>query len=76
MERRRLDAAPIEAHRPAGKFYHGFYFSRDSDTENKSSAKDVEKYEQTVGAGTTWVFFSDFWCESRTFPASHVQMDP
>jgi len=66
---RRLDAASLAPPAP-GKLYQGFYFSHNSDTEHDTSAKDVGKYEQTVGAGTTWVFFSDFWCESKAFPAA------
>ncbi|MGB8356725.1 MAG: glycosyl hydrolase [Chthoniobacteraceae bacterium] len=68
----RIEGASIGPPQP-GRFYHGFYFSRNSDTEHDSNAKDVEKYEQAAGAGTTWVFFSDFWCESRAFPSAMCQ---
>jgi hypothetical protein len=30
----------------------------------------VARYEQAVGAKTTWVYFSDNWFESRKFPVS------
>ena len=54
---------------PTGKFYHGFYYSGNSDDEHGVTPKDIARYEQTVGAKTTWVFFSDNWYESRKFPA-------
>ena len=32
--------------------------------------QDVDHYEKTVGAKTTWIYFSDNWFESRKFPAA------
>lgn len=65
------EAAPI-APPPAGKLYHGFFFgepSGDRDpTEHDVAPADVARYEAAVGKQTTWVFFSDNWFESRTFP--------
>jgi hypothetical protein len=58
---------------PAGKLYHGFYWggvgtdTRDP-TEHEVTAQDVARYEQAVGAKTTWVYFSNNWFESRKFP--------
>src|ERR1700677_2275695 len=63
-----LSAASI-APPPAGKLYHGFYYSGNSDNEHGVTQKDIERYEQTVGAKITWVFFSDNWYESRAFPS-------
>lgn len=60
---------PPVAAPPAGRLYHGFYFSANSDTEHNVNAKDVARYEQSVGRDVTWVFFSDNWCEDRRFPA-------
>jgi hypothetical protein len=54
---------------PAGMLYQGFYYSANSDNEHTVTAKDVARYEQAVGAPVSWVFFSNFWCESRLFPA-------
>jgi hypothetical protein len=54
---------------PAGKLYQGFYYSANSDNEHTVTPKDIARYEQAVGAKTTWVFFSDNWYESRNFPA-------
>ncbi|HST29285.1 MAG TPA: glycosyl hydrolase [Chthoniobacterales bacterium] len=58
---------------PAGKLYHGFYWGgvgtdTHDPTEHDVTAADVVRYEQTVGAKTTWVYFSDNWFESRKFP--------
>ncbi len=61
-------AASVQAP-PTGKLYQGFYFSGDSDSEHGVTADDAERYEKAVGAGTAWIFFSDFWCEGRAFPA-------
>jgi len=55
---------------PDGRLYHGFYYSAEDSNEHTSTAMDVERYERSVGAGTAWVFFSDFWCEGRQFPTA------
>lgn len=67
-------AAPI-APPPSGKLYHGVYFGgvgtdTHDPTEHDFSEQDIEQYEKTVGAKTAWVYFSDNWFESRTFPAA------
>lgn len=63
-----LFASPLPA--PiAGKFYVGFYYSRNSDNENVSTPEDVKRFENATGANAAWVFFSDNWYESREFPA-------
>jgi len=59
---------------PPGKFYHGFYwggFGTDTHdpTEHDVTVEDVGRYEQAIGRKTAWVFFSNNWFESRTFPA-------
>src|SRR6266566_3434590 len=64
-------AGPV-APPPPGKLYHGFYFGgigtdTHDPTEHDVSSQDVERYEKTVGAKTTWVYFSDNWFESRKF---------
>jgi hypothetical protein len=58
---------------PTGKFYHGFYYGGvGTDTHDPSehdvTPTDVARYEETVGAKTTWVYFSNNWFESRAFP--------
>lgn len=58
---------------PAGKLYQGVYYGgvgtdTHDPTEHDMTEKDLFRYEQTVGAKTTWVYFSDNWFESRAFP--------
>ncbi len=57
---------------PPGKLYHGLYFDEpavDHDpTENDITSADVARYEKTVGKAVAWVFFSNNWNESRSFP--------
>ena len=60
---------------PIGKLYHGFYYGgvgtdTHDPTEHDVLPGDVERYEKTVGAKTTWVYFSDNWFESRKFPTA------
>ncbi len=67
-------AAPI-ATPPPGKLYHGFYYDgvgtdTHDPTEHDVAPADVNHYEDTVGAKTTWIYFSDNWFESRAFPES------
>ncbi len=67
-----VHAGPI-APPPPGKLYHGVYFGgvgtdTHDPTEHDFSREDIEQYEKTVGAKTTWVYFSDNWFESRKFP--------
>ncbi len=70
----RATAAPISAP-PSGKLYHGCYFGGvGTDTHDPSehdvTPADVARYEDTVGAQATWVYFSDNWFESRAFPTA------
>jgi len=65
-------APPISPPSP-GKLYHGFYWggvgTDDHDpTEHDVRPEEVAAYEQAVGAQTTWIYFSDNWFESRSFP--------
>ena len=58
---------------PPGKLYHGFYWGgigtdTHDPTEHDVTPADVARYEQTVGAKTAWVYFSNNWFESRKFP--------
>jgi hypothetical protein len=60
---------------PAGNLYHGFYWGgvgtdTHDPTEHDVTPADVARYEQAIGAKTTWVYFSDNWFESRKFPAA------
>ena len=69
-----MTAGPI-APPPPGKLYHGFYWGgvgtdEHDPTEHDMTAADVSAYEQAVGAGTTWIYFSDNWFESRSFPTA------
>jgi Glycosyl hydrolase family 26 len=59
---------------PAGKLYHGCYWGgvgtdTHDPTEHDVTAQDVKRYEETVGAKTAWIYFSNNWFESRKFPA-------
>ena len=68
-----LAEGPPIAPPPEGKLYHGFYWGgvgsdTHDPTEHDVTAEDVHRYEEAVGAKTTWVYFSDNWFESRQFP--------
>ncbi len=67
-------AAPRVLPPPAGKLYQGLYFDEPAPgrdpTEHDVTAVDVIRFEQTLGAKTVWIFFSNNWFESRKFPAS------
>jgi Glycosyl hydrolase family 26 len=67
-------AGPV-APPPSGKLYQGFYYGgvgtdTHDPTEHDVLPQDVDRYEKTVGAKTTWIYFSDNWFESREFPAA------
>ena len=67
-------AGPI-ASPPPGKVYQGFYYGgvgtdTHDPTEHDFTAADITHYETVVGAKTAWVFFSDNWFESRSFPSA------
>jgi len=69
-----VHAAPISPP-PPGKLYHGFYWGGSgTDTHDPSehdvTPEDVARYEQALGAKTTWIYFSNNWFESRQFPAA------
>jgi hypothetical protein len=58
---------------PSGKLYHGCYWGgvgtdTHDPTEHDVTPSDVTRYEESVGAKTVWVYFSDNWFESRKFP--------
>lgn len=59
---------------PTGKLYQGLYFdepAKEHDpTEHDIKPADVARFESAVEKGTTWVFFSNNWFESRKFPTS------
>ena len=66
-------AGPPIAPPPPGKLYHGFYWGgvgtdTHDPTEHDVTPEDVRRYEEAVGAKTTWVYFSNNWFESRRFP--------
>jgi Glycosyl hydrolase family 26 len=66
--------SPRLAPPPSGKLYHGLYWGGvGTDTHDPSehdvTPTDVTRYEQAVGKKTAWIYFSDNWFESRTFPA-------
>ena len=60
---------------PDGKLYHGCYWGgvgtdiRDP-SEHDVTPADVARYEQAVGKKAAWIYFSDNWFESRSFPAA------
>src|SRR5437762_11983513 len=67
-------AGPV-APPPSGKLYQGFYYGgvgtdTHDPTEHDVLPQDVDQYEKTVGAKTTWIYFSDNPYESREFPAA------
>jgi hypothetical protein len=56
----------------ARKILPGFFFSAsnpdgDDESEHNVTAADVRRFEQAVGKRTSWVYFSDNWCESVLF---------
>jgi len=57
---------------PPGKLYQGLYFddppAGHDPTEHDVTAADVERFDGALGTKTAWVFFSDNWFESRSFP--------
>lgn len=70
-----LHAATALAPPLSGKLYQGFFSSapttgRDDANEHNVLPADVLRFEQAVGKKTSWVYFSDNWCESRAFPAA------
>ena len=60
---------------PAGRLYHGCYWGgvgtdvRDP-SEHDVTPADVARYEEAVGKKAAWIYFSDNWFESRSFPAA------
>ena len=58
---------------PAGKLYHGFYYSTTNGREHDVQPPDVSWYESTVGKQVAWVYTSDNWFESRAFPVSRCR---
>ena len=64
--------AQLVAPPPPGKLYHGLYFDepvRDRDpTEHDVTAADAARFDEALGTKTAWVFFSDNWFESQSFP--------
>jgi hypothetical protein len=67
-----IDAAQWISSPPAGKLYQGLYFDEPAaqldPTENDITEKNVARFEEAIGAKTAWVYFSNNWFESRTFP--------
>lgn len=68
-------AGPAVAPPPAGKLYHGCYWGgAGTDTHDPSehdvTAADVARYETAVGKKSAWIYFSNNWFESRTFPGT------
>lgn len=58
---------------PSGKLYQGFFFSAvspgsDDANEHNVTAADVLQFERAIGKKASWVYFSENWFESRTFP--------
>ena len=57
---------------PEGKLYQGLYFDEpkpgQDPTEHDVTAADVARFEHALETKTAWVFFSNNWFESRTFP--------
>src|SRR4051812_19475665 len=65
-------AAELIVPPPAGKFYQGLYFDETKPghdpTEHDVTVADVNRFDETLGTKTAWVFFSNNWFESRKFP--------
>ena len=60
---------------PPGKLYHGLYYGgvgtdTHDPTEHDVTPADVARYEEAVDAKTAWIYFSDNWFESRSFPVA------
>ena len=70
---REVNAAEPIAPPKQGKLYQGLYFDNpvpgNDPTEHDISSTDVERWEQTLGTHTTWIYFSNNWSESRRFPS-------
>jgi hypothetical protein len=72
---RPADAGSTIVPPPTGKLYQGCYWGgvgtdAHDPTEHDVTPADVARYEQAVGAKTTWIYFSNNWFESRKFPAA------
>ena len=72
-------AGPV-APPPSGKLYQGFYYGgvgtdTHDPTEHDVLPQDVDHYEKTVGAKTTWIYFSDNWFESRRVSGRDLFLD-
>jgi hypothetical protein len=59
---------------PAGALYHGVLPAGDGPTDVGTDASEaaLDAYEQAVGRKVAYVYFSDEWMVSRTFPAQTV----
>jgi len=53
---------------PAGKLYHGVYPGGITGEEDDIAPADLSSYQATVHKTAAWVYFSDNWYRSRSFP--------
>jgi hypothetical protein len=53
---------------PAGKLYHGVYPGGITGEEDDITPADLSSYQATVQRTAAWVYFSDNWYRSRSFP--------
>ncbi|MEK7867579.1 MAG: glycosyl hydrolase [Planctomycetota bacterium] len=53
---------------PESRIYHGVYPGGVSGEEDDLAPKDVDAYEEHVGARVAWVYFSHNWYAGRAFP--------
>jgi hypothetical protein len=65
-------SASILATPPAGSLYHGVYPGGTTGEEDDITPTSTDQYEATVGHKVAWVYFSDNWYKSSTFPAATV----
>ena len=65
---RGVTALPTLAVPPRGCRYHGVYPGGRSGEEDDIRLSDVTSYESAAGAPVAWVFFSNNWYRSRSFP--------
>ena len=54
---------------PAGKLYHGVYPGGITGEEDNITPADLSSYQATVHKTAAWVYFSDNWYRSRSFPS-------
>lgn len=58
----------------ASRYYHGVYPGGRTGEEDDITADDIAAYERAAGRSVAWVYFSNNWYRSRTFPEATASM--